>query len=73
MPCYDHRNSPSYVAAEVRAETEKERNQLANWLCQALAALESLEIRPKDPEMLDWWETHKAWDAARKESTKNEE
>lgn len=68
MPCYDHRNSPEYVRAETEAAMQKKVDQLANWLCQALAALESLEIRPKDPEMLDWWQTHKAWDEVRKAS-----
>ncbi len=70
MPCYDHRNEPGYVRAETEAKMQKKIDQLAAWLCSALTALESLDIRPKDPEMLDWWETHKAWDAARKEAAK---
>ena len=68
MPCYDHRNEPAYVRAEVEAKMQTRIDELANWLCICLGALEELGIEPRDPGMRDWWETHKAWDNARKEA-----
>lgn len=71
MPCYDHRNSPDYVRAETEAKTEKERAQLARWLCSVLGSLEHIQQAPlklTDPELQEWWDTHKAWDNARKQA-----
>lgn len=72
MPCYDHRNSPSYVREEVQAEMQGKIDQLAQWLCAVLTAVEAAQggtpLRISDPELQDWWDTHKAWDSARKEA-----
>ena len=71
MPCYDHRNEPAYVRAEVEAEMQKRVDQLAKWLCSVLGSLEAIQQAPlklKDPALQDWWDTHKAWDKARKEA-----
>lgn len=70
MPCYDHRDSPSVLGAEI-ASLEKERAQLARWLCSVLGSLEHIQQAPlklADPELQDWWDTHKAWDKARKQA-----
>lgn len=66
MPCYDHRNSGDFI----RAEMQQEVDQLARWLCSILTTIESsgIQIEIKDRELKSWWETHKAWDKARKES-----
>ena len=64
MPCYDPQ--PSIDAAETRERC----NKLTRWLCSILSVLEestaSFVIR--DKELAEWWETHKAWDKARKEA-----
>lgn len=65
MPCYDHRDS------EYAEEMRKQRDQLAKWLCSVLGSLEAIQQAPlklNDPELQDWWDTHKAWDKARKEA-----
>lgn len=69
MPCYDHRNSPDYV----RSEMQEKVDQLARWLCSVLGSIEAIQGHPvklKDPELQDWWDTHKAWDNAMKEAKK---
>ena len=71
MPCYDHRNSPDYVRGEVQAEMQGKVDQLARWLCSVLGSLEAIQQAPlklRDRELQDWWDTHKAWDKARKEA-----
>lgn len=75
MPCYDHRNSPDYVRNEVQAEMQGRVDQLARWLCAVLGSIEYVQQAPlkmKDPELQNWWDTHKAWDNARKEAEKGE-
>lgn len=67
MPCYDHRNSPDYI----RGEMQQRVDQLARWLCSVLGSLEVIQQAPlklNDPELQDWWDTHKALDKARKEA-----
>jgi len=71
MPCYDHRNEPSYVRAETEAKMQAKVDQLARWLCSVLGSIEAVQQAPvklKDPELQDWWDTHKAWDNARKQA-----
>lgn len=71
MPCYDHRNSPDYVRGEVQAEMQGKVDQLTRWLCSVLGTIESQQNKPlklRDPELQSWWDTHKAWDMARKEA-----
>jgi len=73
MPCYDHRNSPDYVRGEVQAEMQGKVDQLTKWLCSVLGTIESNQgkaLKLKDPELQSWWDTHKAWDMARKEAKK---
>lgn len=73
MPCYDHRNSPEYVRGEVQAEMQGRVDQLTRWLCSVLGSVEAIQQAPlklKDPELQDWWDTHKAWDLARKQAEK---
>lgn len=69
MPCYDHRNSPDYVRAEVTHEMTGRITELAAWLCYALGTLESLGLSPLDPKLKQWWEDHKDFDTKRKENT----
>lgn len=70
MPCYDHRNSPDYV----RGEMQQKVDQLARWLCAVLGAVEAAQgggpLKINDPELQDWWDTHKAWDNAMKKAKK---
>ena len=65
MPCYDPDSGSAH-----RAQLQKQVNDLTRWLCSILSVLEestaSFVIR--DKELADWWETHKAWDKARKEA-----
>lgn len=72
MPCYDHRNSSEYV----RGEMQQKVDQLANWLCAVLTAVEAAQggapLKISDPELQDWWDTHKVWDAARKSTKEGE-
>ena len=71
MPCYDDRNSPEYVRGEVQAEMQGKVDRLTRWLCSVLGSLEAIQgapIKLKDPELQDWWDTHKAWDNARKQA-----
>ena len=70
MPCYDHRDSPSYRDG-VEAKMQQEINKMAKWLCSVLGSLEHIQQAPlklADPELQDWWDTHKAWDKARKQA-----
>ena len=68
MPCYDHRDS------EYAEEMRKQRNQLANWLCAVLTAIEDAQggapLKISDLELQHWWDAHKAWDNAMKEAKK---
>jgi hypothetical protein len=75
MPCYDHRNSPDYVRGEVQAEMQGKVDQLTRWLCSVLGTIEHNQgkrLKLKDPELQAWWDTHKAWDTARKEAKKEQ-
>jgi hypothetical protein len=65
MPCYD----PGAGSAH-RAELQKQVNDLTRWLCSILGTLEYSDscFVIRDKELADWWETHKAWDKARKEA-----
>jgi predicted HAD superfamily Cof-like phosphohydrolase len=67
MPCYDHRDHPDYVRAEVEQEMKGRVDELADWLCLTLAALEELGVHPKNPKLKKWWKDHKAFDAQLKE------
>jgi hypothetical protein len=44
-------------------------DELADWLCLTLAALEELGVHPKNPKLKKWWKDHKAFDAQLKEGT----
>jgi hypothetical protein len=75
MPCYDHRNEPGYVRREVEAEMQVKVDQLTRWLCSVLGTIESNQnkaLKLKDPELQAWWNTHRAWDMARKEAKKEQ-
>lgn len=67
MPCYDHRSDPDYVRGKMQGKVDR----LTRWLCSVLGSLEAIQQAPlklRDPELQDWWDTHKAWDKARKEA-----
>lgn len=74
MPCYDHRNEPSYVRAEVTAEYRDKINKLTRLLCELCQCSEPDNW---SPELNAWWKEHRkldkrheAEDAARKKTGK---
>ena len=61
------------MAKEELIEMQGKVDQLTRWLCSVLGSLESIYEKPlklTDPELQSWWDTHKAWDMARKAAKK---
>jgi hypothetical protein len=66
MPCYDSRNEPEYVRAEAMKEF-MHNSPVAEMLCLCLGLLEDnvVDFPSLPPAVHQWWEEHKARDAAR--------
>ena len=61
MPCYDHRDSGSYVWEEKVKPLQEKCDLYASWLCYLLE-----DVRFELPDDLaQWWEEHKHFDATR--------
>lgn len=69
MPCYDERNSPSYVREETRQaalEEYRHNSPVAELLCWTLKSMEQ-ETRVKflahNKDLATWWGEHRTRDA----------
>ncbi len=63
MPCYDHRDSPSYIE-ENTIRPLRERNDLyANWLCWLLDPKGNM---PAD--LAEWADEHRKFDKERRDA-----
>lgn len=72
MPCYDHRDSASYVneteviSLKLEVEELKKRcNFFTDLLCKAGKSFYNSSEPPQD--LLDWWKHHEEWDRKRGE------
>jgi hypothetical protein len=72
MPCYDHRDSPSYIEENtvkpLREEVEKLRKRndyLASLLCETGQAFR--KGKAPSAKVLEWWEEHEEFDRKRGE------
>ena len=65
MPCYDPRDTDKGMCEDA----QKEAGQLRALLCKVCTYVEteghSLRFIDDIPELQDWWEAHKVWDANR--------
>jgi hypothetical protein len=71
MPCIDGGYRTSYINANDVEIMQNRIDQLADWLCLVLTKLESMDIKPADLDLQQWWEEHKVFDAERKEGKQN--
>lgn len=64
MPCYDSRDSPSYVREEARAEF-RHNSDVAEMLCSVLSQLAAGNGVTISAEMQLWWSEHQQRDNLR--------
>lgn len=76
MPCYDERNSPSYVREETAKEVRRDcrhNSDVAELLCTTLKALGVAgrgQVLPYHPDVAKWWAEHQTRDAAKAKKPK---
>lgn len=79
MPCYDHRNDPSYIRAELQEDTKRQvekarvsflhNSPVAELLCFTLSNLDEAtrrELINGEPKLGYWWRDHQERDRKRK-------
>lgn len=71
MPCYDSRNEPDNVRAEALREFTH-NSPVAEMLCDLMRQADDGYVIDFSPELLAWWEEHKARDAAREKDAREE-
>ena len=66
MPCYDGRDSPSYVHAEAKKEFQADLDKLTRLLCEAMPyVMKEITMTKPSTELLDWWIGHQKLDKRR--------
>ncbi len=72
MPCYDSRNDPDYVREEAK-EHFRHNSEVAEFLCKVLTGMgsDADNVRTIYPEIGEWWDEHRARDAAKTPADEN--
>lgn len=65
MPCYDHRNSPSYIHEHTVKPLQERVDQYAVWLCDLMKRIPVTEIHFLPEELQQWWKEHQNFDQKR--------
>lgn len=58
MPCYDHRDSPSYIQEHEVKPLQERVDQYARWLCLILRRQSPYAISLLPEDLRQWWREH---------------